>query len=308
MPAMAGMSDVAVLGAGGVGGLIAAALTRAGLGVTVVAREPTAELIAAGGLKVASVALGDFQARPRAVPVLDEPADALIVATKATGLDAALDRVHSTPALVVPLLNGVEHLAALRDRFGADRVVAAVIRVQSDRPRTGRVVQSGPSVRVDVAQPPPSLALPTRQLADALSATGMEVRTGDGEARVMWGKLARLCPLALLTSAYDSPLGPLRDDPARHAALHRAIEEVVAVANAEGADLDVAGPASELDAAQPQLDSSMRRDIAAGRATEVDAIAGAVMRAAARHGLRCPTVASLAEAVAARELASAQSR
>ena len=51
---------------------------------------------------------------------LASPVDCLIVATKATGLDDALDRVARAPTLVVPLLNGVEHLATLRARFGAD--------------------------------------------------------------------------------------------------------------------------------------------------------------------------------------------
>jgi 2-dehydropantoate 2-reductase len=45
----------------------------------------------------------------------------------------------------------------------------------------------------------------------------------------------------------------------------------------------------------------MQRDIAAGRPTELDAIAGAVLRAGQRHGLRCPTVQWLAERVALRE-------
>jgi 2-dehydropantoate 2-reductase len=44
----------------------------------------------------------------------------------------------------------------------------------------------------------------------------------------------------------------------------------------------------------------MQRDIAAGREPELDAIAGAVIRAAARHNLRCPTVRWLTGRVAGR--------
>ena len=57
---------VAVLGPGGVGGLIAGALDRAGNEVVVVARESTAEVIARDGVRVRSVTLGDFVAHPRA--------------------------------------------------------------------------------------------------------------------------------------------------------------------------------------------------------------------------------------------------
>jgi 2-dehydropantoate 2-reductase len=74
----------------------------------------------------------------------------------------------------------------------------------------------------------------------------------------------------------------------------------VAVANAEGAALRAQDTLAELDAAHPELGSSMQRDIAAGRPTELDAIAGAVLRASRRHGLRCPTVQWLAERVAVR--------
>jgi 2-dehydropantoate 2-reductase len=75
----------------------------------------------------------------------------------------------------------------------------------------------------------------------------------------------------------------------------------VAVANADGAALAAADTLAELDAAHAELGSSMQRDLAAGRPTELNAIAGAVLRAGRRHGLRCPTVQWLAERVAVRE-------
>jgi 2-dehydropantoate 2-reductase len=81
---------IAVLGPGGVGGLIGGVLHRAGHEVTIVAREATAALIGERGVHVQSVIFGDFTARPRAVALLDEPVDALIVATKAAGLAPAL--------------------------------------------------------------------------------------------------------------------------------------------------------------------------------------------------------------------------
>ena len=44
----------------------------------------------------------------------------------------------------------------------------------------------------------------------------------------------------------------------------------------------------------------MQRDIAAGRTPELDAIPGSVMRAAARHGLSCPTIEQLVAMIARR--------
>ena len=117
----------------------------------------------------------------------------------------------------------------------------------------------------------------------------------------MWSKLARLCALALTTSASDRSIGFVRADPRWRSALEGAVSETVAVANADGAELQATDTMAELDAAHAELGSSMQRDIAAGRATELDAIAGAVVRAGQRHGLRCPTVQWLAERVAVRE-------
>src|ERR1700758_4364217 len=126
---------IAVLGPGGVGGLLAGVLDRARHAVGVVARDSTAARIAADGIEIDSVTFGRFTARPRAVERLTEPTDALLIATKASGLDAALERIDVEPSTVLPLLNGLDHIAVLRRRFASDSVLAGSIRVEADRPR-----------------------------------------------------------------------------------------------------------------------------------------------------------------------------
>jgi 2-dehydropantoate 2-reductase len=293
------VSGIAVLGPGGVGGFVAAALHRGGAEVTVVARERTAAAISERGIEVRSAILGEFTARPPAVAKLDQPADVLLVATKASGLSSALERIESEPALVVPLLNGLDHLELLRERW-AGRVAAGVIRVESDRPASGQVVQTSPVCRVDLAAEDRALAGRLPGLADALRKSGIEVRIEGSERHVMWSKLARLNALALTTSASDQPIGVVREDPRWRSALERCVAETVAAANADGAGIDPAASLAELLDAPADLGSSMRRDIAAGREPELDAIAGAVLRTAARYGLRCPSLQWLASRVAER--------
>jgi len=293
-------APIAVLGPGGVGGLLAGALARAGTPTVVVARDSTARAIAERGLRVSSVGLGDFTAHPRALARLEEPVGALIVATKATGLEDALERVQTSPGLVLPLLNGLDHLGLLRARFGEGAVVAGTIRVEADRPEPGVVVHTSPFLRVDMASEHPAARPAMEALAATLEAAGIPVRLGDSEARVMWGKLVRLNALACTTSAFDKLLGEIRDTPELRAELVGAIEEGCAVANAEGAGIDAGDPLGELTAAHATLGSSMQRDIAAGRTPELDAIPGAVLRAAARHGIPCPTIERLVRTIAAR--------
>jgi 2-dehydropantoate 2-reductase len=297
---------IAVLGPGGVGGLLAGALQRAGEQVVVVAREPTAETISARGLRVGSVTLGEFVARPRAVARLEEPVDALIVATKAAGLQGALQRIACEPRLVLPLLNGLDHLVALRERFAADSVLAGTIRVEADRPEPGVVIHSSPFLLVEMASRYPHAIERMQALAHALSAAGVSARadwpiSAASEAQVMWSKLVRLNALACTTSAYDKLLGEIRSTPELRADLAGAIEEACAVGCAEGADdVDPAKALSELERAHATLASSMQRDIAAGRTPELDAIPGAVLRAGERHGLRCPTIERLLATIRAR--------
>jgi 2-dehydropantoate 2-reductase len=291
---------IAVLGPGGVGGLVAGALDRAGTPVVVVAREPTARLIEERGLQVSSVRLGEFTAHPRTLASIQEPVDALVVATKATGLAQALERVAAQPKLVLPLLNGLDHLVLLRERFGEETVVAGTIRVEADRPQPGVVVHTSPFLRIDMASHDPAARPAMDALAATLQRAGVPARVGESEPQVMWGKLVRLNALACATSAFDKLLGEILTTPELRAELVGAIEEGCAVAAAEGASIDTTDPLGELSAAHPTLGSSMQRDIAAGRPPELDAIPRAVLRAAARHGVRCPTIERLVGMIVAR--------
>jgi 2-dehydropantoate 2-reductase len=297
---------VAVLGPGGVGGLLAGALERSGEDVTVVAREPTAAAIAEDGLRIGSVTLGEFVERPRTTTRLEEDVDALIVATKAAGLRDALERIDCEPPVVLPLLNGLDHIALLRERFAPETVLAGTIRVEADNPQPGVVVHTSPFLLVEMASRYESAREGMAELARVLTNAEVKARgewpiAERSEAQVMWSKLVRLNALACTTSAYDKLLGEIRSTPELRADLVGAIEESCAAGQAEGAeDVNPQKAIDELERAHETLGSSMQRDIVAGRAPEVDAIPGSVLRAAARHGLECPTIERLVVMIRAR--------
>ena len=225
----------------------------------------------------------------------------LIVATKASGLESALGRIGAQPKLVLPLLNGLDHIAVLRERFGADAVLAGTIRVEADRPEPGVVVHTSPFLLIDMACHVPAARAGMEALEQALTGAGVPLRVLESEAQVMWSKLVRLNALACTTSAFDKLLGEIRSTPELRAALVGAIEEGCAVGRAEGAeDVDPATALGELELAHDTLGSSMQRDIAAGRSPELDAIPGSVLRAAARHDLQCPTIERLVATIADR--------
>jgi 2-dehydropantoate 2-reductase len=267
---------VAVLGPGGVGGLLAAVLPDA----IVVSRSPVDRI------RLQSRLLGDRSTAVRSTRRLTEPVDVLFIATKATGLEQAVERIATEPATVVPLLNGFEHIAWLRERF--PDVVAATIRVEATRVAPGVIEQTSPFLRIDLSGHP--------EVADVLNDAGIPATVVESEAQVMWSKLSRLNAIALTTTAFAAPIGDVRDQ--HRDDLLDVVRETAAVAQAEGATIDVDAIEHELLVeAHPELLSSMARDAAAGRPLELDAIGGAVLRAGARHGIDTPTVRRLVEAI-----------
>jgi 2-dehydropantoate 2-reductase len=286
------MPDVAILGSGAVGALVGAELTRSGTTTALITREATAQTLRREGVTVESPRFGDHvvsvDARPR-LDAGDGPVDALLVAVKAPHLADALQRIAVEPGIVVPLLNGVEHLAVLQDRFGAERVMAGVVRVQAHRAGPAHVVHRAPFLTISLAAPgAPALEAALRQ-------AGIDVAHGASDAAVLWSKLARLAGLALATAAADAPLGDVRGD------AEAVAREVVVVANAEGAELDEAALLAELRGLPDAASSSLRADIVAGAGdNELDAIGAAVLRAAARHDLPTPHTQDLVARVATR--------
>ncbi|MFE2265765.1 ketopantoate reductase family protein [Streptomyces griseosporeus] len=284
---------VAVLGPGGIGGLLAALLSRAGHRVICLAGEATAEALRTQGIRVRSGQFGDFTTPVEADGELRGPVDAVLVAVKHTTLDAALTRVPPKAlgdALVVPFLNGVEHPAYLRDRYPADQVAPAVIRAESTRVAPGVIEHGSPFAEIDLAgDTVPRGRL--EALAQALSDAGPVTRVLDDEAAALWAKMAFLAPFALLTTRYGVPIGDARTT--YRDELTALVEEAAAVSGACGGPADPAGALARYDAFPAQTKSSMLRDAEAGRPLELDAIGGALLRAAERHGVAVPVTSRL---------------
>lgn len=285
--------EIAVLGAGGVGGLVGALLVRAGSDVTFVARGATAEALERDGLHVRSAQLGDLDVAVRATTHLDSGVDVLLVAVKQTGLADALDLVAPealADGVVVPLLNGVEHLDLLRARYGSARVLPAVIRVEATRVAPGEIVHGSPFVEIDLA-PGDVAAEKVEAVRTLLAGAGITTTVRADEAALVWAKLSFLAPLALLTTRHRATVGEVRT--AHRSELETLVAEVAAVAAASGAASDPAAALALYDRFPAGARSSMERDAEAGRPLEVDAIGGAVVRAAERHGVAAPLTARL---------------
>jgi 2-dehydropantoate 2-reductase len=298
---------VAVLGPGGVGGLLAALLARRGDRVTCLAPPATTAHLAANGLELRSPALGDARVAVEAATRLDHPVDVCFVTVKAPQLAAAVEAVPAGAlgdGLVVPFLNGIDHVAWLRERYPPDQVVAGTIRVESTRVGPGVIEHASPFAIVELAAGKAPRApggsggsnRPPRwdrveELGAWLAETGLDVTVRDDEARILWSKLAVLAPIALVTTWTAAPFGEAR---AGHRdELAAVTHEIAQAARVDGVELDPAAILAILDQLPDGMRSSMQKDAAAGRPIELDAIGGTILRAADRAGTKVPVTARL---------------
>ncbi len=278
----------AILGAGAVGGLVGTALATLGEDVTVIVRgERLAEYPAKLSAERPS---GTLTASAKAVSRLTEPVDVLWIATKAFQLQAALEAVQSVPSAVVPLLNGVDHVAVLRARYADVQVIPATIAVEAERLAPGRFIQRSPFVGLNIAASAERLL---GGIVSRLTDLGFTCQFIQNEKTLLWSKLCFLAPFALVTSASGKNKGEVYADPAWKDKLWSAVAEACAVAKADGAELDVSKLHGTFDSFPPTLRSSVQKDLAAGRPLELDAIAGPIVRGGKRFGIAVPTTIEL---------------
>jgi 2-dehydropantoate 2-reductase len=289
---------IAVLGVGGVGGMVAVRT-----GAICVGTERTVAAIRGSGLTLVHGETTTV-ARPEAVERLETPVGLLVVAVKSYDLDDALDRIAPEAvagAVVLPLLNGLEHVEAIREWFRASDTVlrarpavaaGSVSRVEAFSPEPGIVLQLSAGARITAA----SRDLDSPRLDDAvtlLRVPGIDVVLEDDERAVLWEKAARLAVLAAATVASGQTVGELRDDTTWRGRLRGALAEACAVAAADGVALDVGGQWEIIQSMPHELITSAARDAAAERPTELDAITGSVLRVGKRHAVETPILVEL---------------
>jgi 2-dehydropantoate 2-reductase len=283
----------AILGAGGVGGLIGACLAHSGDSVTLVVRRETLSGYPKQ-LRLES-AFGNFTVDV-AVACEVPAVDVLWLTVKATQLESALGEFTEPGKVraIVPLLNGIDHVAMLRSKYGAERVIPATIAVETERVGPGHIVHRSPFARLNVLSAGRPLLGNT---VDELQKIGFTCSYIDDEPTLMWGKMVFLAPFALTTTAADKSVGEILSDPEWRSLGVACVREACAVAKAEGANVDADKVLSGVAGMPGGMRSSMQKDVEQHRAPELDAIAGPILRGAKRHGIEVPVTRKLVAAV-----------
>ena len=285
-----------VLGPGGVGGLIGAVLGAAGEEMTLIVRPGTAKIYPAQ-LSLQSP-FGNVRAPVHVVERIEGQLDVLWITVKSLQLNESLQNVAEDlkVSTVVPLLNGIYHVEALRKRFGRDVVLPATIAVESERVAPGKIIQRSTFVKFAIsASAKGRLDAPLQIFRNF----GFEVSLVEDEATLLWRKLVFLAPTALSTSAAMGSVGEVRSDPERAKLLEACVREACMVATAEGAQVSADTVIAAIHGLPGGMRSSMEKDVAANKAPELDAIAGPILDGAAKHGIEIPATKELVAAVRA---------
>lgn len=279
------MARIAVIGAGAIGGTLAAWLARTHE-VTVCARSPLADF-------EIETPEGPIRASPRILtdPAAAEPVDWVLATTKAYDCAAAAAWL---PGLMAPdtrlavIQNGVEQ----RERFPMvpqQRTLPVIIDLPAERTGPGRIVQRRDG----------TIHVPEGETGEAFVAlfadTVIDARTTPDFVTAAWRKLAINC--AGIVSAITRRAAEVAHDEGAAEVMRALVRECIAVGRAEGATLpdELAYQVVEWTRkAHPDSVNSLHADFVSGRPMELDARNGVIVRLGAKHGIATPLNQALA--------------
>lgn len=281
------MARIAVVGAGGIGATFGGQWLAGGHDVVFCARRPFSRLIirsASAPVDAAAHCVID----PADLPARVADFDWLVVAVKThqvSGIRPWLDRLITSNTRLLALQNGLESDAVLSRLARGREVTASVVYCGAESTAPGRVRHSG---GLDLVVP----AGATATALAGLSAGGpIIVRASDDFITARWRKVLVNTAVNGPTALARRPMGIFGENAGRNVA-RALLAEGVRVARADGARLDggdIDRILADLGApAAAGVAPSMLQDRLAARATEADALYGAVSRAAERHGVEAP--------------------
>jgi 2-dehydropantoate 2-reductase len=274
-----------VVGAGAIGGYFGGRLLEAGRDVTFLVRPGRAAQLAATGLVIRS-RYGDatLPSPPRVLAdELSQTFDVVLLSCKAYDLEQAM--ASFAPAVgastaIVPLLNGLNHLDSLAERFGAKPVLGGQCFVSASLDPTGAVLHLNENHALSFGERDGTMSGRVRAITAAMAGARFDLRASDQILLEMWEKWVFIASLAGITCLMRATVGDIVAAGGADLALGL-LAECAAVAEAAGC-----APRSEsmertrglLSAAGSPLAASMLRDVERGAPTEAAHILGDLLR------------------------------
>lgn len=277
---------IAVFGAGGVGGYFGGKLAKSGVDVSFLARGPHLAALRDNGLLVRSTH-GDFALESvQATEEPDEigPVDYVLITVKSDQTEAAA--MAAKPLLhgetvVLSLQNGVDNEDKLAAIVGPERVVGGAAYIFATIEQPGVIAHTGGPAALKVGELAGGRSERVERFVAAGTSAGFAIDQTEDIKATLWSKFAFICAQAGTTAAVRLPIGEVRTSPAARELFRRIVDEVCAVARAEGVDLpnDLSDKhVAFADGLGSGDYSSLHYDLTHGKPMELEALLGEVVR------------------------------
>lgn len=294
MAKMEAGDPIAVMGAGAVGCYFGGMLARAGLPVTLIARQAHRDAIDRDGLTIDSFRF----ASPERVRV-ETAAGAegvrgvgvVLFCVKTVDTETAAKEIapHLTPdAVVVSMQNGVDNVERIRAASGIDALGAAVY-VAAEMMAPGVVKHSG---RGDlIVGRFPGWSAQTERVEACFARAKIQCRTAEDIRAPLWAKMFMNCAYNAISALGRARYGKMAAREDIREVMRLAVDEAETIARAEGVPLpeqNFVEAAWKLADSMSEALSSTAQDIGRGKRTEIDSLNGYVARRGEAHGIATP--------------------
>lgn len=288
---------IAVFGTGGVGGYFGGRLAQAGNDVTFIARGEHLRAIKASGLRVDSVA-GDFVVFPaKATDDIEEVGEVELVvlgvkAWQVPDAAVAMKPLVGPGTTVLPMQNGVDAASQLAAQLSPDNVIGGLCRIVSFVVEPGHIRHAGFKASIIIGELDNRRTERIARIEQAFKDAGVEISVAPDIQIALWTKFLFIASFSGVGAMADAPAGVISKDPKWRALMIEAMEEIYALAHARGIKLpdnSVETVMASVDGLAEDATSSMQRDIAAGKPSELESQNGAVVRMARETGVDVPT-------------------
>lgn len=303
---------IVVYGTGGAAGYLGARLAQAGEEVSFIARGEHLQAMQTNGLRVDSLK-GDMHIQPIrafAKPALAGIADVVLLGVKTWQVESAaraMGPLLGPKTAVLPLQNGVEAPDQLAAILGPEHVLPGLAKIISFIKGPGHLCHSGLEPFLAFAESSGESSERTEQLWQACEQAGIAAEIPDNIQTALWEKFLFVVAFGGVGAITGAPIGVLRRLPETRQMLRQAMQEIAALASAR----DIAVPDGIVNTTLAFMDTlpeagttSLQRDLAEGRPSEIEAWNGAVVRLGREAGLGTPLHAVIYHSQLPRELRS----
>lgn len=274
------------LGAGAVGGYFGGRLLEAGRDITFLVRPGRAAELARDGLVIES-SYGDVTLpNPATVQAdsLSETFDVVVLSSKAYDLAGSIDTFAPAvgpETMILPLLNGMNHLDVLSKRFGRERVLGGECKIAATLNEERAVVHLNQAHSISFGELDGGISKRVRALAAVMTDAGFDAKPSDAILQEMWEKWVFLATLAGSTCLMRGSVGDILTAPSGDDFILSLFEECRAIAEAEGfapRPAFLAWSRPQLTAPGSKFTASMLRDLEGGARIEADHVVGDLLR------------------------------